>query len=129
MRAEQLEGKYRELLDLRVRASSAPDRARLRALAAQFPGALRELDELPRHEIERRIDELAHRRWRPELCAIARFHELVLELRAETRTSPSKGRRPSRLALARLAEERGVTLERAHQLVFPFAHVRRLPAG
>jgi hypothetical protein len=38
---------------------SAADRARLRALAAEFPGALRELDTLETAEIARRRDALA----------------------------------------------------------------------
>ena len=56
-----LAGKYRIMGELR--AAGAPDerpeeRARLRALAERFPGALRELDTLSTDEIERRRSTL-----------------------------------------------------------------------
>lgn len=48
-------GKYESLCDLRQRQeSSVAPRAELVALAAAFPGALRELDCLPMEELERR---------------------------------------------------------------------------
>jgi hypothetical protein len=52
---ERLTRKYAELLALRAEALSAEEaRPRLRALAREFPGALRELDALPMAELERR---------------------------------------------------------------------------
>jgi hypothetical protein len=50
--------KYREIKRLReehVHGEPADPRPRLRALAARFPGALRELDELPMEEIDARL--------------------------------------------------------------------------
>jgi hypothetical protein len=52
-----LERKYDALADLRERrekGGGVAPRSELRALAREFPGALRELDSLPRAEIERR---------------------------------------------------------------------------
>lgn len=50
-----LHGKYESLCDLRLRQeSSVAPRAELAALAAAFPGALRELDCLPMEELEQR---------------------------------------------------------------------------
>jgi hypothetical protein len=52
---EKLTRKYAELLALRAEPLSAEQaRPRLRALAREFPGALRELDALPMAELERR---------------------------------------------------------------------------
>jgi len=111
--------KYRTLLALRT----TPDRSALAGLAAEFPGALRELDELPAGELERRIAELdAAAPLRPELAAIARFHELLLTRAGEPR---QVGRKPSREALALLARELGLGELETHRLVFPYAHVRR----
>lgn len=56
-----LADKYRRLFALRVeheRTGKVADRNVLRALAAEFPGALRELDRLPLDEIERRAEAL-----------------------------------------------------------------------
>lgn len=47
-------GKYEKLCELRQRQSDVAPRAELVALAAAFPGALRELDCLPWEELERR---------------------------------------------------------------------------
>lgn len=53
-----LSRKYREILALRAADGPAP-RERLRALATEFPGALRELDALPPEVIHARLEELA----------------------------------------------------------------------
>lgn len=53
--------KYRKLETLRLehqRTGQVAEREALRALAAEFPGALRELDRLPLDEIERRAHAL-----------------------------------------------------------------------
>ena len=53
--------KYREIKRLReehVAGESADPRPRLRALARRFPGALRELDELPMEQIDARLSLL-----------------------------------------------------------------------
>lgn len=54
---EDLRAKYREIRALRLGDERDP-RARMRALAARYPGALRELDELPMEAVEARIDAL-----------------------------------------------------------------------
>jgi hypothetical protein len=114
--------KYRVLAALRAGASVRPA---LAALSAEFPGALRELDELPLAEIELRIAELeGEDPLRAELLAIGHFHDHVLAARARPATRRA-GRRPSREALALVARELDVAVAEAHRLVFPFAHVRR----
>jgi len=68
--------KYEAILRLRTTPIAAP-RAAMIALAEKFPGALRELDEMPESEVNRRIAELkqmavdAAPRW---AVAIALFH-------------------------------------------------------
>ena len=55
---DALADKYRALLALRTRRDAGgvpPTRAELRALAARFPGCLRELDTLGRDELARRV--------------------------------------------------------------------------
>lgn len=59
----ELRTKYEEMLRLREAhaagdPSDADPRRAMAALAAQFPGALREIDELPMEEIRARIDAL-----------------------------------------------------------------------
>ena len=85
------------------------DRAGLKALAEEFPGALRELDLLGLPEIERRIDRLARRpggdqnpesdRW---IAWILAYHALM---RAALATKRALGRRahPSATSLRDLA--------------------------
>lgn len=114
--------KYRILLALR---DAPPARGVLRELSCEFPGALRELDELPSAELAQRIAELSgNTALRSELVAIGLFHDAVLVAR---RAPPERmaGRRPSRDALVRVAESLAVSVAAAHRLVFPFAHVRR----
>jgi hypothetical protein len=59
----RLTDKYAELLALRdahARGEDPPDlRERLRALASRYPGALRELDRLPREAIVGKLEVLA----------------------------------------------------------------------
>ncbi len=54
----ELIGKYEEIRRLRSETTGAPPTLALRALAARFPGALRELDELALTEVERRLAHL-----------------------------------------------------------------------
>lgn len=115
--------KYRTLLALR--GTPAPARDVLRELAREFPGALRELDELPSDELEQRVAELTSvAGLRSELVAIGLFHDAVLAGR-RTPAARAAGRRPSREALGQVAASLAVTVATAHRLVFPFAHVRR----
>ena len=70
------------MLALRKSGAEHDPQRRLAALAARFPGALRELDDLPLDEISRRIDDLAraHRdpsHARPWMHAMTRFHALA----------------------------------------------------
>jgi len=83
-RVEALARKYRRLVDLRGRRDGdgpAATRAELRALAAEFPGALRELDTLGAAELRRRADAcaaaVAGGAVEPWMAWIDRFHALM----------------------------------------------------
>jgi hypothetical protein len=67
--------KYRAMAGIR-RAGSTP-RSELRALAAEFPGALRELDNLPLDVIDARADALESGRSEPWMAPLARCHGLL----------------------------------------------------
>lgn len=57
-----LRDKYQRMLEMRRLHDSGvahDPRAQMRALAAEFPGALRELDELPLATIEQRVNQLS----------------------------------------------------------------------
>lgn len=86
---EALADKYREMIALR-RAGAPGDASRLRALAARFPGALRELDTRTMSSLEHRLAELERATSGAAAPAWAsvqiRFHgwlRLALRLRAE----------------------------------------------
>jgi len=49
----------------------------LRALAADYPGALRELDSLPTEEIDRRVEALLAPAEPPWVAAMADYHDLL----------------------------------------------------
>jgi hypothetical protein len=53
-----LREKYEEMLRLRLESSGADPRRAMAALASQFPGALREIDELPLETIAARVTDL-----------------------------------------------------------------------
>jgi len=86
--AEDLAGlvrKYVEIRRLRLQAERDPSldpRRQMAALAAEFPGALREADELPMDEIDRRLvtlDRVAagHEAAPAWMSMLARFHALT----------------------------------------------------
>jgi hypothetical protein len=100
-----LRDKYREMKALRVehaRGEPADPRPRLRALAQRFPGALRELDELPMELIEARLRALDEAlaagppfSSRPWIALQAGYHALM---RAALRVKRlSRGRRGAAL--------------------------------
>ena len=88
--------KYRTLVAWRARrdAGQATARAELRALAAEFPGCLRELDTLGRTELERRAAACAAGPGpavEPWASWIAEYHALMraaLRIRAGARDQP-----------------------------------------
>jgi hypothetical protein len=84
---EELRDKYATMLAMRRRHDAGEEDAaevkqQMAQLAARFPGALREIDELALDEIQRRIDALARAMANdvavePWMEALARFHELA----------------------------------------------------
>jgi hypothetical protein len=67
----------RELRAGAAHGGDAESRAALRAFAADWPGALRELDALPTDEIERRARACAGGDDEPWMAWMARYHELM----------------------------------------------------
>ena len=81
---DELRSKYVEILRLREAAGPGADdpKRAMRALAARFPGALREIDDLPLATIRARIDALGaaavdRSRIEPWMEAMALFHPLA----------------------------------------------------
>jgi hypothetical protein len=106
---KSLAEKYRRMAALRKSLSAAepPDaaqRAELKQLAKDFPGALRELDTLPTDEIERRLSALEGGQIEPWMRWMQRYHELM---RAALHIKAHPDRDTAQLA-AQLAEESGV---------------------
>jgi hypothetical protein len=91
--------KYAALAALRARRDSggtAPTRGELRALAAEFPGCLRELDTLGAREIARRAvacgEAAAGAAAEPWMAWIAAYHALMaraLEVRSAAKSRPA----------------------------------------
>ncbi|MFO0665965.1 MAG: hypothetical protein U0174_18585 [Polyangiaceae bacterium] len=112
--------KYEELLRLRRAATHGngeSPRAELRALSAEFPGSLRELDRLPIREIERRIATLRGAQPDKMLETIALYHRRMREALRDVRTvrqveeppaGRSTGRRLSAEVLTRVSAEANV---------------------
>jgi hypothetical protein len=86
--AEEIAGllrKYDEVVRLRRAAPDVPEaetRRAMRKLAAEFPGSLREADELPMEELEQRVRELGaalrdEARVAEWMATMARFHALA----------------------------------------------------
>jgi hypothetical protein len=82
-----LRDKYREMLEMRLAHAAGPEaegdvRPRMAALAVRFPGALREIDDLPLDEIRARISSLEAsmdegRDLEPWMEAVALFHSFA----------------------------------------------------
>ena len=72
--------KYERMRELRAAAADGKDaaaRAELRAFAAEWPGALKELDTLASDEIERRARACAGGASEPWMAWSLRYHELM----------------------------------------------------
>ena len=131
----RLTQKYVELLALRdahTRGEDPPDvRARMRALASRSPGALRELDRLPREAIVGKLEALARtsegaplERW---MLAMDRYHRW---LRVALRR-PGVLRVEGRAVLAvvdRVAGELGLTPSEVEDLIGLPSRRPRTPA-
>jgi hypothetical protein len=145
-RVEALARKYRRLVELRARRDGggtgpATTRAELRAVAAEFPGALRELDTLGTAELRRRAQACAAAAaggaGEPWMAWIDRFHELMrraLQARArDTGADPFEravlsppGGRMLPVVVAAVAAAFGEPPDRVAATLFPS---RRPPKG
>lgn len=123
--------KYREMQRLRVAQSDGtlPDpREAMRELARQFPGALRELDEMPFDEIVRRVDHLAAVEElaqvpEPWVEPVTRYHAWLrreLDVRRASLLPVRRGRMVAR-AVAELASELAMPPEALRLLLFPYS--------
>ncbi len=112
--AAALERKYRTLVawrDAHAHDGAVAARGELQRLAVEFPGCLRELDTLPREELERRADVLARGDDEPWVLPLARYHALMRTVLA-VRRSGGDADRIAALADA-LAAETGIALDAA----------------
>ncbi len=141
----ELRAKYEEMRALRTIDASHDPRKRMAALAAKFPGALREIDELPLDEIDRRIEAITRAESDPSsladwMHAMTRFHALArgaLYAKRSRATDPatwpaearvwepdlSRIENPPRgrimdLVYERLAHEFAITPDAAKNLIF-----------
>lgn len=106
MQPRDLLDKYIEMRALRcldVEGVLGDPKPRMRALAKRFPGALREIDELPLEIIQSRIDALIRHEGEPEpwMIAMQRFHVAMRDVLAIKRIL---GRREITPALRAAAE-------------------------
>ena len=122
MSFSELRAKYEEMRALRVTDDGSYDpRERMAALAARFPGALREIDTLPLDEIERRIEALTQAERDPAraskwMLAQLRFHALVRDYLHAKRSRDPAGSLTQ--VYERLATELAITPLEAKELVF-----------
>ncbi|MEO6950389.1 MAG: hypothetical protein ABI321_01145 [Polyangia bacterium] len=122
-----LADKYDRMLALRRvlgrGTPSIPHRDLLRSLAADYPGALRELEQLTTVEIEERLRacHAARSGLVPEwLLWTARYHARMRALMADKRAGvPSANGRMNVVAFQALAAELGVPAEMIWQRLFP----------
>lgn len=123
----------RELRAAAAHGDDADARAQLRAFAAEWPGALRELDTLPTDEIARRARACADGDDEPWMAWMARYHALMraaLAIRrgddagdiddefARAVRQPRHGRL-NVVVFARLASEFGVDARAIWDALFP----------
>jgi hypothetical protein len=124
--------KYTALARLRTRRDGggrAATRDELRALAAEFPGALRELDTLGPAEISRRAAACAAAAAggaeEPWMAWIAAYHDLVAEALAERTRARERGRarapgdRINVVVLRALSERFGIPAAALARALFP----------
>lgn len=118
-------------------AAALDRRATFRSLAAEFPGALRELDASTRAHLAERRDTVAalladpaqpHPAW---VRATWRFHALLGEALQARRGAPKEapGTRVLDAVFVTLAAELGVTPGAAERLVYPGAPQRGVRGG
>ena len=125
--ALRLVDKYERMLSLRSVLGrgkpSPPHRDLLRALSADYPGALRELEQLETVEIEARLEtsRAAERGRVPAwLLWTARYHERMVALLADKRAGvASTNGRMNVVAFRSLAADFGVPTDVIWQRLFP----------
>ncbi|HXJ23527.1 MAG TPA: hypothetical protein VMT03_25150 [Polyangia bacterium] len=128
-RLEALARKYAALVALRSRRDGdgpAATRAELRALAAEFPGALRELDTLGAAELARRADAcaaaLAGEIQEPWMAWIDAFHTLMrgaLERRGNGAVRNSPGGRTLPVVVRQVAVTFAASPQQVAATLFP----------
>jgi hypothetical protein len=126
-----LRRKYVALLALRNALAAAPsdnERQALRALASEFPGALRELDSYPQAELERRLALVEHAALDPWVTWMCRYHALMRDelarRRAGDRQRAPDGRLQKRV-LQMMAAEFNEPVDALWEALFPLGERAR----
>ncbi len=106
-------------------------REQMRDLARDFPGALRELDELPLEVIEHRLARVTvctdPEAWMIATSCYHKALKALLAAKANSQASPPDGSLMD-AAVTAVANEMGISLREADELVFAGLR-RRRPAG
>jgi hypothetical protein len=136
-----LRAKYVEMLALRVEHAAGADaapavlRRRMAALAAAYPGALREIDDLEIHEIRRRVavlDDVLHRRQQAEpwMEMMGLFHALARGALSAKRWLGGRKRVDATIRARFLAASEGLPFpEDARHWADHLAHIASPPGG
>jgi len=128
--SRRLLGKYREILRLRrldVAGETADPRSAMRALAMEFPSALRELDRLPMATIAARVSELERvvrgeapePDWVPLQLAVHDWLRLGLRVKAAAGLRRDRERALEAVREAQVAAALGVNEDDVDVLVAP----------
>jgi hypothetical protein len=127
---QALARKYALMLRLRTEAlTDSHMRSQMRALAREFPGALRELDALPLEVIQHRLDEVSSCELpRPWMIATWHYHQALAVLLAAKVVAQPRGSTVGPVvdvATESVAERMGISTDEADDLIFAGLRRRR----
>ncbi len=127
---QALARKYALMLHLRTEAlTDSHMRLQMRALAREFPGALRELDSLPLEVIQHRLDEVSSCELpRPWMIATVHYHQALAVLLARKVVAQPRNSTVGPVvdvATQTVAERMGISTDEADDLIFVGLRRRR----
>jgi hypothetical protein len=147
---DEMLAKYREMVRMReadLAEHPTDPRDDMRRLARRFPGALREIDQLPLDELRERLRAVERAagggdvpRWLEWCASYHRLLRAALDLRAQrpcedlpdelrSRLEKPAGGRLNPIVFAWIAERAGVTAHEVERAIFPGHPQKRNPAA